>query len=212
MAEKYFDSQQEDEDIIVVVRRHIISILDNFALAGFFYFVGLLGIFVVPAFLPVLVKGFSYNIYVLVISLIFVFATTYVFSAWVMHYLTVCILTNEHFVDITQTSLFSRKISTLTLDKIQDTSAFQNGMMHTLLNLGTVEVQTAGEAPNFVIPNVPDPNQVSQKIMEVEEEFAKRRGLRSATPIVPDVDEVNQASAQSPAIEYPGSDSTNNLN
>lgn len=213
---KYFESQQDDEEIILLVRKHIIHLFPVFFLCFIFYVLVFSGIFLLPSFMPSVVEGLAYNIYVLSLSLIFIFTTTFLFNAWVLHYLTVTLLTTEHFVDIQQTSLFSRKISQLSLDKIQDASALQAGLTHTLLNLGTVEIQTAGEADNFTISFVPDPNAIAQKVMEVEEEYCKRYGLRS-DGVNTNANNVNnntqkaaeqpeQVVGSEPTIEFPGQD------
>lgn len=180
MQKKYFESQQEDEEIILLIRRHYIALLPIIAISALVYIIGLLALFILPVAVPALVSGFAYHIYVLLVSVLFLFNTIFLFNNWVLQYLHVAVLTSEHFVEINQTGLFSRKISEMALEKVQDVSASQKGLVHTMFNLGVVEVQTAGEAPNFVIQFVPDPNGVSQKIMETEEAYCKRNGIRTS--------------------------------
>lgn len=179
MAEKYFESQQSDEEVILLVRRHIMAILPVIAISALLFLIGFIAVFVLPFVAPAFVSGFAYNVYVLFVSILFLFNMIFLFNAWVLHYLHVAILTTEHFVEIDQAGLFSRKISEMTLEKIQDVSASQRGLVHTMFNLGSVEVQTAGEAPNFVIEYAPDPNSISEKIMETEEIYCKKYGIRT---------------------------------
>jgi len=216
MQTKYFESQQDDEDIILLIRRHYMALLPVIAVSTLVYIVGFIAVFVLPAVAPALVSGYTYHIYVLIVSILFLFNTIYLFNNWVLHYLHVAILTSEHFVEINQTGLFARKISEMALEKVQDVTASQKGLVHTMFNLGEVEVQTAGEAPNFVIQFVPDPNGVSQKIMETEESYCKRNGIRTsgtggianAIPADQQNDEAPMPSPQpvepAPIIEYPG--------
>lgn len=198
--EKYFGSQQSDEDVILVLRKHWFEIFPSYVAAGFVYFIGLLAIFVMPVLFPAIVKGIAYNFYAIAVSLLFLYNTAFLFSVWLIHYLNVGLITTEHVVEVCQDSLFSRKISELDLEKIQDVSANQRGIAETMFNFGTVNVQTAGESPNFIFTHVPDPNAASQKIMELEEEYASRHGLRNPTP-------AEQAAAEGtpsePTIEYP---------
>lgn len=196
---KYFESQQPDEEVIFVVRRHIIALMPIFAIVAAIYFLGFFGVFILPSLVPTLVTGLAYNVYILVISLIFLFNTIFLFSNWVLHYLHISLLTTEHFVEIDQYGLFGRKISALTLDRIQDVSNDQNGLLHTLFNLGSVQIQTAGEAPNFQLHFVPDPYKICQTIMETEENYSNRHGLRPA----PSAEE-QPISEVEPIIEYPG--------
>ncbi len=176
--QKYFESQLPDEKVVLLIRRHFLAILPFVVTASLFYMLGFLLIFVVPLVIPSLVTGFAYNVYILAVSLLFFFNTALLFHNWTLHYLHVAILTDDHFVEIAQSGLFSRKVSQLSLDKIQDVSADQKGMVNTMFNLGTVDLQTAGDMPNFVIELVPDPNGIAQKVMQIEEEYSERTGLK----------------------------------
>jgi membrane protein YdbS with pleckstrin-like domain len=175
---KYFDSQQPDERVILVIRRHILELLPTFLVTGLVYFVLFICVFILPFAVPSLVTGFAYNVYVLVVSLIALFNTLALFSVWSLHYLHISILTNEHFVEITQSGIFSRQIGELSLDKIQDVSSSQKGVFNEVFNIGTLVVETAGEAENFVLNFIPEPYQTSQKIMEIEEDYCLRHGIR----------------------------------
>jgi uncharacterized membrane protein YdbT with pleckstrin-like domain len=199
MSEKFYESQQSDEEVVLVIRRHIVSMLSVFSIAGLIYLIGFIAVFVLPFVIPVIVSGFAYNIYVLFVSLLFLFNTVFLFSAWVLNYLHVAILTTEHFVEIEQSGLFSRKISQMNLDKIQDVSTAQKGLINTIFNIGIIDVQTAGEAPNFTIEYVQDPDAVSHKIMETEENYSQRNGLRTPGSM-PEEEPVTSE----PLIEYPG--------
>ena len=202
---KYFESQQPDEEVIFVVRRHIIALMPIFAISFFLYFLGFLAIFILPSQIPMLVNGFAYNIYVLIVSLLFLFNTVFLFSNWVLHYLHIALLTTEHFVEIDQYGLFGRKVSSLTLDRIQDVSNDQRGLIHTIFNLGSVQVQTAGELPNFTLRFVPDPYKICQTIMETEEDYSTRHGLRPSNVAETQTNEEMQPeTVTSPNIEYPG--------
>ena len=205
---KYFESQQPDEEVIFLVRRHIIALMPIFAISFLIYTFGFAAIFIFPRIFQVLVTGFAYNVYVLVVSLIFLFNTVFLFSNWVLHYLRISLLTTEHFVEIEQYGLFGRRVSALTLDRIQDVTNDQSGLLHTIFNLGFVQIQTAGEAPNFKLYYVPDPYKICQTIMETEEEYSSRHGIRG-NGINVNANTQNEASEvkpleTEPQIEYPG--------
>jgi uncharacterized membrane protein YdbT with pleckstrin-like domain len=215
-TKKYFESQLPDEKVVLLIRRHFFAILPYVITASFIYFVGLLMVFVIPALLPSFVSGFVYNIYILVVSCLFLFTTAFLFHNWALHYLRVAILTDDHFVEVAQAGLFSRKVSQMSLDKVQDVSANQKGVINTMFNLGTVDVQTAGELPNFLIELVPDPSGIAQKVMQIEEEYCERVGLKGdgltknanvtsrVTAIQENVANLSQEQQYAePTIEYP---------
>jgi len=177
-TKKYFESQLPDERVILLIRRHFLAILPYVVTAGLFYLLGLILVFVLPALFPAVVSGFSYNIYILAVSVLFLFTTSFLFHNWTLHYLHVAILTDDHFVEVSQAGMFSRKVSQMSLDKVQDVSASQKGVVDTMFDIGTVDVQTAGELPNFLIEHVPDPSGIAQQVMKIEEEYCERVGLK----------------------------------
>jgi|GEM_PF-1028770 len=215
---KYFESQQPDEEVIFLVRRHILALAPVLSMAFFIYLIGFLLVFMLPVYLPSFVTGYASNVYILIVSLLFLFNTIFLFSNWVLHYLHVSLLTNEHFVEIDQYGLFGRKISALTLDKIQDVSNDQHGLVNTFFNLGFVQIQTAGEAPNFELHFVPNPSKICQTIMETEENYSSRHGLRgdslggnaavheSVANAEAQRAEVANPVTPEPTIEYPGAE------
>lgn len=81
------------------------------------------------------------------------------------------LVTNEHIVDIDQNTLFHRSVSTLTLSRIQDVSAEINGPAQTLLQYGTVVVQTAGEKQNFRFDYITNPYEAEQYILKIHKEY-----------------------------------------
>jgi len=172
--QKYFASQQEDEEVIMVIRRHWIVLMAPLVTGGFIYLIIFLSLILLPLYLPQIVSGFAFNVYIPVMSLALLFNTLYIFIEWLMYYLHVGIVTTEHLVDIGQKNLFSRQISTMDLENIQDVTASQKGILQTFYNYGDVLIQTAGETPNFVLEKAPNPYDLGQKIMELKESYLKK--------------------------------------
>lgn len=172
--QKYFASQQEDEEVVMVIRRHWIVLVSPLITGGVIYLLAFLCLIFLPKYLPQLTSGFGYNIFVPVMSMVFLFNTLYIFIEWLMYYLHVGIVTTEHLVDIGQKNLFSRQISTMDLENIQDVTASQKGILQTFYNFGDVLIQTAGERPNFVLEKAPNPYDLGQKIMELKENYIKK--------------------------------------
>jgi len=171
MQNKYFDAQSEDEEIRLVIRRHWFTLFYASLITFLMYFFGLVSVIILPAMFPNINEGFSDNLYMLINSLLFLFGTANFFSSLAFYYLNVGIITNENIVQINQARFFSRQISELELDKIQDVSSSQKGFMQNMLNFGNIEVQTAGKAPNFSFTNVGRANEISRKIMELAEDY-----------------------------------------
>lgn len=89
------------------------------------------------------------------------------FILWTDWYFDVWIVTNKRIIDIEQKGLFRRDIASLSLDRIQDIRVEVRGIINTLLGIGDVYVQTAGEAREFTIRGARQPNKVRKILMEV---------------------------------------------
>lgn len=168
---KYFASQQEDEKIILIKRKHGIVFFPLMIMSIVSYSLGLIVVFVLPYYFPILDEGIIPNIVVVFTSLFFLFATLFFFIEWILYYLQVGMVSDKRLVDINQVSLFSRRISEMSLGNVEDITASQQGVIQTMFHYGDVCVQTAGELPNFIFEKVPDPYGTQRIIMQAMDEF-----------------------------------------
>lgn len=102
-------------------------------------------------------------------SIFFLYAWLFLFQNFIDYYLDMWIVTNHRILSIEQSGLFSRTASELRLYRIQDVTATVSGAMHTILDYGDVEIQTAGEKEHFRFEDVSHPNNVAKKILELSE-------------------------------------------
>lgn len=86
------------------------------------------------------------------------------FTVWTNYYLNFLFLTNTKLTNINQHGLFSREMSSVRLDRIQDVTVEVNGVISTLLHFGDVHIQTAAEKEEFFVRNIPHPYDVKDKI------------------------------------------------
>lgn len=123
------------------------------------------------------------------------------------------ILTNKHLIKVEQDGLFARKVSQLSLGRVQDVNGSRRGLVATILNFGNVELQTAGEQEEFVFVQMPDPAGLANKLVRAHDEFADRQdgtengaSARPAsapvTPTAPTPTPVEQPPAPTP-LEVP---------
>lgn len=80
------------------------------------------------------------------------------------------VLTNESLIQILQTSLFSDKISQLSLQHIADVTV-KAGFWGNMLGFGHITVETPGEQDNFEYGYLPDANVAAREISEAHENF-----------------------------------------
>lgn len=170
------------EQIEYVLRRHPITFIPMVLLllilllvpVGVYVLLSSLfpALFVHPTIFPILVL--SASTYVLSIYL-------FIFAHFIDFYLDLWIVTNDRIVDIEQFNLFSRTISELELFSIQDVTTDVHGFIPTLFNYGDVTIQTASQNVHIVFRQVPRPNEVRRRIIELADIDRKHHAAENST-------------------------------
>ncbi|MFA6492680.1 MAG: PH domain-containing protein [Patescibacteria group bacterium] len=180
MSEYHFPvpgSEKEDE-IVIFTRRHWIAFLGQFLLALFLLIVPLIIIAIVCIlnFESKVFQGLAFNFIVLIFSAYYLIIATFIFISWISFYCNAYIITKAEIIEITQVGFFGRKISQLSLLRVQDVSSNIKGFLPTLFAYGDVLVETAGERETFLLQSVPNPQEISSKIMEIHDEIIETEG------------------------------------
>lgn len=81
-------------------------------------------------------------------------------------------ITDRSLLQVVQNGLFNRKVSRLSMSNVEDVNVQENGFLPTILNFGTLTVETAGEEDNFIFPMCPYPNRYAQIILEARQQYA----------------------------------------
>lgn len=90
---------------------------------------------------------------------------TSAWGAFTRYFLNAWVLTNMRIVDIKQRRYFSREVSSLFLSRVQDVTTDVDGVLPSLLGIGDIKVQTAGEDVEFVMKGIPRPEQMRDVIL-----------------------------------------------
>ena len=167
----HFDGQKPGEQILLVLHRHWFDIASQFLiilfmLAILFGSYGLSSLFS-PVFQEQNFKIFS----AFLRNLFFILIWITFFLIWVDYYLDVWIITDRRIVNIEQKGLFSRIVSELELENIQDITSDVKGIIPTFLNYGNLFVQTAAEKERFIFRNIPNPYEVKDMVMNLQKKF-----------------------------------------
>lgn len=85
---------------------------------------------------------------------------------------TMLIISNKNVTQIIQRSLFSRKVSELSMSNVEDVTADKNGLIQTIFNYGQLRVETAGSLENFIFDYCPRPNYYGRIILEARQQYA----------------------------------------
>lgn len=167
-----FETQERQERIILLLRRHWVTNLPWMLLMVLMIFAPLLlRFFPVLEFLPGRYQTMTVFLWYLLLI-------AFVFESFLSWYFNVDVVTDERIVDIDFCSLIYKEVSHCKIDQIQDVSFKMGGIVRTIFNYGDVLIQTAAEIPVFEFESVPQPALVVQKLNELilEEEQEKLEG------------------------------------
>jgi len=171
-----YPGQPEDEITQHIFFKSIFAIVPFLFASLVLTIVGLYGVYYGARYEPQVTKQVSgLPINIAFISILILIAVAFITwgVVWIWRRNRI-VVTNEHIVDIDQRGLFNKKVSTLSLVKIQDVTAKVNGPWQTVFQFGTVIIQSAGEKENFSMNYIPYPYQTEQYILEVHRQFIQK--------------------------------------
>jgi len=120
---------------------------------------------VTPAILPYLIVGAGIW-YLLVLA--------FFHYTWIDFYMDMAIITDDRLIDISQHGIFHRAIAEVSLLRVQDVNASTKGIFQTIFNFGRVDVETAGDIPNFVLDNRPKPFEIARVVQNAHERLVRQ--------------------------------------
>lgn len=99
---------------------------------------------------------FSYAISAIVYYLWIIFWIAYILYEYYHWYRDKFIITDHRIIDIDQRGMFSRRVSEIELDRVQNVTYAVAGFFPTLFNFGTVTIQSAGNN-ELTLKHIADP-------------------------------------------------------
>lgn len=162
---------QSGERVICEVKRHPIGLVGIYGMVGFVLIVLAVVLFgVVPSVAgnggdDVMRYGAAFYLLVAVLALGFAFVanTVYWGNRW--------IITTDSLTQVTQSGLFSKQSSQLSLGNLEDITAEQNGILSHMFNYGVLKAETAGEHSKFTFYYCPNPTHYAREILNAREQF-----------------------------------------
>ncbi len=179
MAEKYFEDQFDDEEVLLVFRKHPVVMRRGFVAAMLVLLLGS-----VPSlFNP------TYSTYFIGMGIALGVSVIVMFPSWLSWHFSVFIVTDQRLIQITQKGLFNRSVIDMRLNQIQMVNYQVAGIQETLLGFGTIMMQTY--VGDLVIHEIHHPAAIQKKLLEI----LRDQGLTAAsTPTV-------QQDSEQPALQ-----------
>ncbi|MBU0576432.1 hypothetical protein KJ707_02495 [Patescibacteria group bacterium] len=167
-----FDSQLDDECVLLLLRKHPITQVGKVLIS--------IALLIMPMFFSYVdfYGALAWNFQTAIKLFWYLITAGYALESFLTWFYNVYIVTDERIIDIDFLSLIYRNFSAAKLDKIEDITAVNSGVIQSLFDFGTVQIQTAAERTEFEFEDVPYPTKVTQFLNEmlVEEEREKLEG------------------------------------
>jgi hypothetical protein len=163
---KHFKEQFDEEDVLLVFRKHPVVMRKGLIIS-------MLGLLVGPLYTLILTflhpldppsMGFFGLSFVFSLAL----AVILIFPSWVKWYFSIYIMTSHRFIQQTR-SLLQINVVDLSLEQIQMINYQISGLQETLLGFGTIIVQTY--VGDLIIKDVHHPAKVQKKMVHILREL-----------------------------------------
>ncbi len=157
MAQKYFEDQYDDEEVMLVFRKHPVVMRRGLVLASVALLLG-----VIPAAVK---PELGFGLFFGGLGAGFLLAFLIMFAEWINWNFSVYIMTDQRFIQITQRGFFHRSYNDMSINQITSVNYEIKGLQETLLGFGTIVVQTY--VGDLTIHEVYHPAKTTKKISQV---------------------------------------------
>lgn len=163
-----FLGKEESENIVLILRRHWISIVPTIASV----FLLLLLPLIITFLIPTESRNSLFLFSLFLIS--FLLSISLSLFAYIKWFYNVNIITDKRVVDIDFYSLFFHKMSEARLDKIEDITFKQIGVFANIFDVGTIYIQTASAKSELEFDGIHKPKEVQDILSDLLE--SKKEG------------------------------------
>ena len=149
---KYFEDQLDNEEMLLLFRKHPIVMRKQLIIASVLLLLGTLPSFVRP----------EYSYFFGGLGVGFLLAGLVMFYAWMGWYFSVYALTDKRLIQVKQRGFFHRSLVDISNEQISMINYEISGLQETMLGYGTMTIQTyVGE---LVIKDVHHPKKIQKAI------------------------------------------------
>ncbi len=169
------------EVLLKVVHRHWLTLFTQLFVLGLFALLPVLG-WLIALISQNTSPSISLNISSYTGYFVFFYFTWLLFiwmalaNTLLNHYLDVWAITDRRIIFVDQRGFFRRHIGSFRLEKLQDVNVDVSGIIATLFDYGTLEVETAsGSEGEFRANHLPSPRDLKNLILETSQKFEAHR-------------------------------------
>lgn len=194
IPQQVFPNQRNDEKILVLSRRHWINFAFFAVIIAALFIAPVIALFFLYGYLRAIAVGNNLlqDILILGSGTYFLVLEAVLLTAWISYYYNIFAVTSERVVEITQRGLFNRETRELFFEQIEDVTCKTKGIIYTLLNVGDLEIETAGPALNFKITQLVHPQAIAEIIHDHSSRVKQSAGAENGESNLPAMGMINE--------------------
>jgi hypothetical protein len=166
MVNKHFEDQLDNEEVLLVFRKHPVVMRRGLVISMLCLLVGVL-----PSLIKPVISYFFIGL-----GIGFIVGLLVMMPYWIAWFYSVYIVTNQRLIQITQKGLFHKSVVDIGLNQIQMVNYEINGLQETLLGFGTIIIQTY--MGDLTIHDAHHPKKVQKEILGI----LRNQGILSVGP------------------------------
>jgi hypothetical protein len=166
MVNKHFEDQLDNEEVLLVFRKHPVVMRRGLVISMLCLLAGVL-----PSLIKPVISYFFIGL-----GIGFVVGLIVMMPYWIAWFYSVYIVTNQRLIQITQKGLFHKSVVDIGLNQIQMVNYEINGLQETLLGFGTIIIQTY--MGDLTIHDAHHPKKVQKEILSI----LRNQGVLSVGP------------------------------
>src|SRR3989344_2221886 len=157
-----FESQQDDEEVLLVLRPHPISQIP-WIINGLILFVLLILVDII------FFNSLTLSQFIVINALSISFIGAFFWFNFLAYFFNVGIVTTHRIVDGDYNTVFYKDVAETIYSKIEDISTKSPGILASFFDYGDIYIQTAGSNMNVQFESVPKPAEVTKTITNLSE-------------------------------------------
>jgi hypothetical protein len=156
-----FQEQDENEEILLLLRKHFITNFPWIFLGVIFLIFPLFIIYLLnfSNLLTAVFKISANTLFILIYSY-YLLVFCYLFVNYITWYYNVALITNKKIVDVHFQDIIYHDVAMTKLNLIEDINYVQSGFFPSLFGYGDVYIETAGKSLSFHFNRIPNPEKV----------------------------------------------------
>lgn len=171
----HFETQHADEEVVLVVRKHLLTQLywiintSLLLIVGFTLSISLLPQIVLPQHVFVFILFFSF------------FAFSYFWLNFLLWYFTVGIVTTARILDLDFFNVLYKEFAATVMSQVSELSTRVGGFFRSFFHFGDVFIKTQGFQQNIEFTDVPEPARIAKIINTLMQSQQKEKEQKNNT-------------------------------